>query len=205
MIEPRAPRAAPSAPSNGDDRSSTQRDSETGVHARHRVASSRRRSTASRSRGRSPWYLAWRRLRRNYVALAFLGVFVADRRRVRAGAGVREARRAHGPERRTTSPTRSRSTAVKSTSSRRAARSSTRRPASSRVRPVHDPRPDAGGTPAASSCSAPTRNGRDVAVRLLYGGRNSLKVGIGSALICTLLRDRPRAARRLLRRLDRLA
>ena len=30
-------------------------------------------------------------------------------------------------------------------------------------------------------------NGRDVAVRLLYGGRNSLKVGIGSALICTLL------------------
>jgi peptide/nickel transport system permease protein len=29
--------------------------------------------------------------------------------------------------------------------------------------------------------------GRDVAVRLLYGGLNSLKIGIGSALICTLL------------------
>jgi peptide/nickel transport system permease protein len=29
--------------------------------------------------------------------------------------------------------------------------------------------------------------GRDVAVRLLYGGLNSLKVGIGSALICTVL------------------
>jgi peptide/nickel transport system permease protein len=29
--------------------------------------------------------------------------------------------------------------------------------------------------------------GRDVAVRLLYGGLNSLKVGIGSAVICTLL------------------
>src|SRR5919204_3267896 len=26
--------------------------------------------------GRSPWILAWRRLRRNYVALAFLGLFV---------------------------------------------------------------------------------------------------------------------------------
>src|SRR6266496_6276239 len=26
--------------------------------------------------GRSPWYLAWRRLRRNYFALASLGVFV---------------------------------------------------------------------------------------------------------------------------------
>src|SRR5262245_60148556 len=25
--------------------------------------------------GRSPWYLAWRRLRRNYVALGFLGLF----------------------------------------------------------------------------------------------------------------------------------
>ena len=29
--------------------------------------------------------------------------------------------------------------------------------------------------------------GRDVAVRLLYGGRNSLKIGIGSALICTFV------------------
>ncbi len=27
-------------------------------------------------RGRSPWYLAWRRLRRNYIAFAFLGLFV---------------------------------------------------------------------------------------------------------------------------------
>src|SRR5438046_4315302 len=26
--------------------------------------------------GRSPWYLAWRRLRRNYIAFAFLGLFV---------------------------------------------------------------------------------------------------------------------------------
>jgi peptide/nickel transport system permease protein len=29
--------------------------------------------------------------------------------------------------------------------------------------------------------------GRDVAVRLLYGGRNSLMIGIGSALICTFV------------------
>src|SRR5262250_2779942 len=28
-------------------------------------------------RGRSPWYLAWRRLRRNYLALFSLGVFLA--------------------------------------------------------------------------------------------------------------------------------
>src|SRR5439155_10910584 len=26
--------------------------------------------------GRSPWYLAWRRLRRNYVALGFFALFV---------------------------------------------------------------------------------------------------------------------------------
>ena len=30
---------------------------------------------ASVIRGRSPWYLAWRRLRRNYVAFAFLALF----------------------------------------------------------------------------------------------------------------------------------
>jgi peptide/nickel transport system permease protein len=30
-------------------------------------------------------------------------------------------------------------------------------------------------------------NGRDVAVRLLYGGRNSLVIGIGSALICVVI------------------
>jgi peptide/nickel transport system permease protein len=30
-------------------------------------------------------------------------------------------------------------------------------------------------------------NGRDIMVRLLYGGRNSLMIGIGSALICTLV------------------
>ena len=46
--------------------------------------------------------------------------------------------------------------------------------------------------------------GRDVAVRVLYGGQNSLKIGLGSALICTFLADVARADRRLLRRLGRL-
>jgi peptide/nickel transport system permease protein len=31
------------------------------------------------------------------------------------------------------------------------------------------------------------QQGRDVTVRLLYGGQNSLKIGIGSAIICTVL------------------
>ena len=47
--------------------------------------------------------------------------------------------------------------------------------------------------------------GRDVAVRVLYGGLNSLKIGIGSALICTLLATILALDRRVLRRLVRLA
>ena len=42
---------------------------ETRVHARHRGASSPREEHERPIAGRSPWYLAWRRLRRNYVAL----------------------------------------------------------------------------------------------------------------------------------------
>ena len=49
--------------------------------------------------GIGPYRLAWRRLRRNKVALAFGGAVPADRDPVPARAGVREARRAHGPER----------------------------------------------------------------------------------------------------------
>ena len=45
--------------------------------------------------------------------------------------------------------------------------------------------------------------GRDNMVRLLYGGRNSLMIGISAALVTTLLRRPRRPARRLLPRLDR--
>ena len=47
-------------------------------------------------------------------------------------------------------------------------------------------------------------NGRDVAVRLLYGARNSLFIGITAALITTFLGRDARHARRLLPRLDGL-
>ena len=46
--------------------------------------------------------------------------------------------------------------------------------------------------------------GRDVVARVLYGGRASLLIGIGSALICCLLALVFALARRLLRRLARL-
>jgi peptide/nickel transport system permease protein len=132
--------------------------------------------------GRSPWYLAWRRLRRNWFALLSLGVFflivIAC-----ALAPVYAHHVAHtGPN---------------------------------EVHPGEKVRVDGklkdvigGGSyfdvntgkfvVKAPVYLGPTwwradgrfvlgtdNLGRDVAVRLLYGGRNSLKIGIGSALICT--------------------
>jgi peptide/nickel transport system permease protein len=44
-----------------------------------------------------------------------------------------------------------------------------------------------GSRRTASSSSARTGNGRDIMVRLLYGGRNSLVIGVIAALITTVL------------------
>ena len=132
--------------------------------------------------GRSPWYLAWRRLRRNWFALLALGVFflivIAC-----ALAPVYARHVAHtGPN---------------------------EIHASEKVRVNGKLREVIGGgsfydvktgkfVVKAPSYLGPTwwhahgrfvlgtdNLGRDVAVRLLYGGRNSLLIGIGSALICT--------------------
>jgi peptide/nickel transport system permease protein len=134
--------------------------------------------------GRSPWYLAWRRLRRNWVALFALLVFVVIVLSC-ALAPVYAHRVAHtGPNDVHAGET---------------------------VLVSGKPIPVVGGGSyydaktnkfivAAPTYLGPTwwhahgrfvlgtdNLGRDVAVRLLYGGRNSLKVGIGSALICTLV------------------
>ena len=102
-------------------------------HARHRRGA-RRRGARVAIVGRSPWYLAWRRLRRNYVALGFLGVFIADRHRVRAGAALRDACRAHRPERDAHRRDGQASTARRSRSS--AAGGVDPRPATFKCRPV---------------------------------------------------------------------
>ena len=129
-------------------------------------------------RGRSPWYLAWRRLRRNYVAFAFLGLFVLI-----VLACVLAPLYAHhvagsGPN----------SEHVLDTIT------------------VHGQRVDVvskggvlGGKLVASTPVGPEwfaaggkyvlgadQLGRDIAVRLLYGGRTSLFVGIVSSLICVV-------------------
>jgi peptide/nickel transport system permease protein len=134
--------------------------------------------------GRSPWYLAWRRLRRNWVALFALGVFIVIV--ITCACAPLYARHvAHtGPN------------IVH---------------AGETVMVSGKPKPVVSG---GSYYDAKTNKfvirrqvylgptwwhahgrfvlgsddlGRDVAVRLLYGGMNSLKIGIGSALICTFL------------------
>jgi peptide/nickel transport system permease protein len=129
-------------------------------------------------RGRSPWYLAWRRLRRNYVAFAFLGLFVLI-----VVACVLAPLYAHhvahtGPN----------NTHVLDTIT------------------VHGRQVDVvskggvlGGKLVASTPVGPEwfaaggkyvlgadQLGRDIAVRMLYGGRTSLFVGIVSSLICVV-------------------
>jgi len=134
--------------------------------------------------GRSPWYLAWRRLRRNWVALFALLVFVLIVLAC-ALAPVYAKHVAHtGPNE---------------------VHAGEKVIVSGKPKEVvgggsfYDPKtndfvvkpPEYLGPTwwhADGRFVLGTDNlGRDVAVRLLYGGRNSLMIGIGSALICTFV------------------
>src|SRR3954462_7899053 len=134
--------------------------------------------------GRSPWYLAWRRLRRNYVALASLAVFVLIvlacalapvyahhvAKTGHNGNHITENINVAGQEKPVIS---------------QGGTFFDKKTNQLRVKAVTILSPtwwQANGRFALGADG----NGRDVAVRLLYGGKNSLKVGIGSALICTL-------------------
>ena len=149
--------------------------------------------TTSAIRGRSPWYLAWRRLRRNYVAFAFLALFVV----VVMACVLAPVYAKHVAG---TGPSANHVLQVV------------------KVGGKHEPVVSAGGlvnkhtgklcpTTDQTGCVlisaipiGPTwfsgggkfvlgadANGRDIAVRLLYGGRNSLFVGIVSSAICVIL------------------
>ena len=129
-------------------------------------------------RGRSPWYLAWRRLRRNFVAFAFLGLFVLI-----VVACILAPLYAHH-------------VAHSGPSNEHVLDTIT----------VHGTKVDVvskggvlGGKLVASTPVGPQwfaaggkyvlgadQLGRDIAVRLLYGGRTSLFVGIVSSLICVV-------------------
>jgi peptide/nickel transport system permease protein len=135
--------------------------------------------------GRSPWYLAWRRLRRNYVAFAFLAVFVLI---VAAclSASLYANHVAHtGPNTNHVTDKVKVGGKLKDVIS---AAGTYKDPKTGQIR-VHavtilGPTWFSGGGKFVLGAD---ENGRDVAVRLLYGGLNSLRVGIGSALICTLV------------------
>jgi peptide/nickel transport system permease protein len=134
--------------------------------------------------GRSPWYLAWRRLRRNYVALTALGVFILIVVAC-ACAPLYAKHVAHtGPndvhvgeqvlvdgERKSVIGGGSFYNAETNEFEIR------------RVEILGPTWWHADGRFVLGSDNL----GRDVAVRLLYGGANSLKIGISSAFICTLV------------------
>jgi peptide/nickel transport system permease protein len=134
--------------------------------------------------GRSPWYLAWRRLRRNYVALVALGLFFVIVTAC-ALAPVYAHHVAHtGPNDTHVSGT----VEVSGKPKEIIGGGAVFDPKTNTfdVQPVTILGPTwwhAGGRYVLGADNL----GRDVAVRLLYGGFNSLRIGIGSALICTFL------------------
>jgi peptide/nickel transport system permease protein len=130
--------------------------------------------------GKSPWLLAWRRLRRNYIALAFLGLFVLIVGACLLAGPYAEHVAKTGPNEGHLGETFTRDGKQVQIVSKGGF--------------VGD-QFVAGGIPVGPQLwhaggryvFGADNQGRDVAVRLLYGGLNSLKVGIGSALICVAL------------------
>jgi peptide/nickel transport system permease protein len=139
---------------------------------------------AKEIRGRSPWVLAGRRLRRNYVALAFLGVFLLVVVCCLL-APVYVSQVSHlGP----TDVQNGASVVVHGKTVPVISNGSTKI-----VNGV--PQITPGGVPIGPQWGAAGGKyilgaddlGRDVGTRLLYGGRNSLFIGVTSAAICTTL------------------
>ena len=141
--------------------------------------------------GRSPWYLAWRRMRRNYVAFFFLGLFIlicvacllapVYAKHV-AGTGPNnghplEQIRVNGVLETVLSP------GGYLDKHGKQCPSAFTDPSCHLVSsiPIAPTWFGAGGRFVLGADA----NGRDVAVRLLYGGRTSLFIGIVSSLICT--------------------
>ena len=135
--------------------------------------------------GRSPWYLAWRRLRRNYVALISLLVFIL----IVVACSLASVYANHVAH---TDPNANHITEQVNVGGTMhdviSAGGTFTDPKTGelRVRPVTILGPTWWHADGKFALGA-DGNGRDVAVRMLYGGANSLKVGIGSALICVVL------------------
>jgi peptide/nickel transport system permease protein len=146
---------------------------------------------ASAIRGRSPWYLAWRRLRRNYFAFAALALFFLIVL-VCAFAPLYANHVAHsGPnEQHPLGTVTVNGKKVDIISAGGNLSTKTGKPCafgetSCKLVPSIPIGPQWGAAGGKFILGADTL-GRDVAVRLLYGGRNSLLVGIGSSAICVV-------------------
>src|SRR5438105_1967386 len=150
---------------------------------------SEERAEGAAIRGRSPWYLAWRRLSRNYVAVAFRFAFVIVLAAC-ARAPVYASQVAHtGPDANHVLETvKVNGKSVPVVSAGGLIDKKTGKPCAvsgpgcilfSAI-PIGPTWFGAGGRFVLGADS----NGRDIAVRLLYGGRNSLIVGVGSTAIC---------------------
>ena len=127
-------------------------------------------------RGRSPWYLAWRRLRRNYFAFFSLALFILVVA-VCAAAPLYATHVAHtGPNQEHVLGTVKVNGVVTNIVSVGGVIKG-KLVASIPIGPTWF---GAGGKFVLGA----DQLGRDIAVRLLYGGRNSLLVGIGSSAIC---------------------
>jgi peptide/nickel transport system permease protein len=138
----------------------------------------------SRIQGRSPWLLAARRLRRNYVALFFLGVFLL----VVVCCLLAPVYAAHVSHLGENDTNPGGVITVHGTKLHVISQGGTKI-----VNGV--PEIKFGGVPIGPQWGAAggpyilgaDELGRDTATRLLYGGRNSLFVGVVSAAICTVL------------------
>jgi peptide/nickel transport system permease protein len=121
--------------------------------------------------GRSPWYLAYGRLRRNRVALAFGALFVAIALFVLAAPLWADQVADTGPN-------------TTHTLEKVEVDGESREVVNREGKPVGPLWLGAGGR---FFLGADGRLGRDEMVRLMYGGRTSLFIGITAALIMTLL------------------
>jgi peptide/nickel transport system permease protein len=147
---------------------------------------------ASAIRGRSPWYLAWRRLRRNYVAFAFLAIFILILLACFVFAPIFAHDIAHTGQnsQHVLESVRVNGKSIPVVTNGGYLNKHTGKPCASTDNPADcklfssipiAPQWFAAGGKFVLGADA---IGRDVAVRLLYGGRNSLIVGIGSSAIC---------------------
>jgi peptide/nickel transport system permease protein len=136
-----------------------------------RVASQPNAEEAAREAAGSPWRLAWRRLRRNRVALAFGGLFVLIALFTLAAPIWADHVADTGPN-------------ATHTLQKLDVDGEKREVVSPSGKPIGPQWFEAGGR---FFFGADGRLGRDEMVRLMYGGRTSLLVGLSAALLTTLM------------------